>query len=487
MAGTDRGVPLRQLHLPAPPARVAESLDRLRTELEIPDGFPAEALREAEEAARRPLPALPDARDLPLVTVDPAGARDLDQAVHLEEDGDGVVVHYAIADLASFVTPGGALDTAVQERGVTVYGPTGSTPLHPEALSAGAASLLPGQDRPAYLWRIALDAEGAVTGATVRRALVRSRAQLTYEQVQRVVDGGSDAAVPATLPGLLRRVGELRLARERARGGVSLEIPEQEVVARDGGYTLAFRATLPVEEWNAQLSLLTGICAAEIMRATGVGILRTLPPADPRDLARLRRTARGLGIDWPAEVSYSDLLPALDSAVPAHAAFLTEATTLFRGAGYAVLGEEDDGDTRHAAIGAHYAHVTAPLRRLVDRAGLEVCRAACADEPVPEWVHEALPTLPRAMARSTQRAGRYERGAVDAVEALVLEARVGEEFRGVVVEVDENDDGVRGTVLIAEPAVEATVHAPELPLGEQVAVRLDEVDVPTRTVRFSPV
>src|SRR5690606_5717413 len=200
VAGTERGVPTRQLHLPAPPARVAQSLDQLRAELGIPVDLPPAALAEAQEAARRPLPALPDARDLPLVTVDPPGSRDLDQAVHLEEDGEGFLVHYAIADVASFVTPGGALDAAVHERGVTVYGPTGSTPLHPEVLSAGAASLLPDQDRPAYLWRIALGADGAVREASVRRALVRSRAQLTYGQVQDVVDGGSDPAVPPTLP-----------------------------------------------------------------------------------------------------------------------------------------------------------------------------------------------------------------------------------------------------------------------------------------------
>lgn len=479
-------MPARQVHLPAPPARVAESLDRLRVELDIPVDLPAAALSEAQDSAARPRPDLPDARDLPLVTVDPPGARDLDQALHLEEDGQGVVVHYAIADVATFVTPGGALDEAVRDRGVTVYGPTGSVPLHPEVLSAGAASLLPDQDRPAYLWRITLDADGAVRDATVQRALVRSRAQLTYEQVQTVVDGGADPAVPTALPALLRRVGELRLAQERARGGVSLEIPEQEVVQRDGGYGLTFRATLPVEEWNAQISLLTGISAAQIMCSAGTGILRTLPAADPRDLARLRRAALALGLQWPAEQSYQDLLTTLDSSVPAHAAFLNEATSLFRGAGYAVVGENDDGDTQHAAIAAHYAHVTAPLRRLVDRYGLEVCRAVCAGEPVPGWVRDALPALPRTMARTTQRAGRYERGALDAVEALVLERHVGEVFRGVVVDVDPLDDGVRGTVVIAEPAVEATVHAPQLPLGEEVGVRLEEVDVPARTVRFSP-
>ena len=136
----------------------------------------------------------------------------------------------------------------------------------------------------------------------------------------------------------------------------------------------------------------------------------------------------------------------------------------------------------HAAIAAPYAHVTAPLRRLVDRYGLEVCRAACAGEEVPAWVREALPRLPEAMAAATRRAGRYERGAVDAVEALVLEQHVGEEFRAVVVDVDDDGDG--GTVVIAEPAVEARVDAADLPLGTEVRVRLDHVDVPGRTVRF---
>lgn len=476
-------MPTRRLHLPAPPARVVEALDRLRAELEIPVEHPPEALAEARAAASRPLPDLPDARDLPLVTIDPPGARDLDQAVHIAPDGDGLVVHYAIADVAAFVTPGGALDAAVHGRGVTVYGPTGSVPLHPEVLGAGAASLLPGKDRPAYLWRIVLDAAGAVSDVDVRRALVRSRAQLSYAQVQRVVDGGTDPAVPDGLPALLRRVGELRLAQERQRGGVSLEIPEQEVVPLDGGYALRFRATLPVEEWNAQVSLLTGISAARLMGEAGVGILRTLPPADDRDLARLRRTARALGIAWPADVTYQELLPTLDSAVPAHAAFLTEATTLFRGASYAVLAAGQAGPVpEHAAIAAPYAHVTAPLRRLVDRYGLEVCRAACAGEEVPAWVREALPRLPEAMAAATRRAGRYERGAVDAVEALVLEQHVGEEFRAVVVDVDDDGDG--GTVVIAEPAVEARVDAADLPLGTEVRVRLDHVDVPGRTVRF---
>ncbi|MFC7407170.1 RNB domain-containing ribonuclease [Georgenia alba] len=489
-------MPARQLALDtAAPEQVTRALDRLREELEIAPDFPADALAEAEAAASAPPgpPPEADATDLPLVTIDPPGSRDLDQALHLERDGEGYLVRYAIAALATFVTPGGALDRAVHDRGVTVYGPTGSYPLHPAALSAGAASLLPGEDRPAYLWQLRLDGAGELVEASVDLARVRSRAQLTYEQIQGALDGGPDSglppSVPADLPSLLRAVGQLRERIERDRGGVSLDIPEQLVEENDHGYVLAYRATLPVEGWNAQISLLTGMAAAQMMLDAGVGVLRTLPAADPRDVERLRRSARALGVDWSRETPYADLLHRLDSGVPAHAAFLNEATLLFRGAGYLVLGgqEHQPEETRHAAIAADYAHVTAPLRRLVDRYGLEICRAHCAGAEVPPWVLEGLDGLPETMATTTRRANAYERGAVDALEALVLQNRVGDTFDGVILEADDGKDGLRhGTVAVAEPAVHGRIEGRDLPVGEPVTVRLVDVDVPERRVRFEP-
>ncbi|WP_069385457.1 RNB domain-containing ribonuclease [Cellulosimicrobium cellulans] len=511
-------MPSRHVRLvpePAPGAArvVQEALAAVRREMEIPDGFPPEALAEAEEAARGAADGgapvggprgRVDLRDLPFVTIDPPGSMDLDQALHLERDGDGFVVHYAIADVGAFVAPGGALDAEVHERGTTLYAPDGRTPLHPAVLSEGVASLLPGEDRPAAAWRIALDADGRLVDATVRRAVVRSRERLTYEQAQGRVDGGG-GETPADGPlALLRTVGELRLARERERGGVSLEVPEQEVVAHDdGSFGLVFRSTLPVEAWNAQLSLLTGIAAARLMRAGGVGVFRALPAADARDVARLRRTARALGISWPRETAYADLLPTLDSALPRHAAFLAEATSLFRGASYEAFGGtgQEPGvpdDAAHAAIGAEYAHVTAPLRRLVDRYGTEVCLALCAGEPVPRWVLDALPGLPRTMGRTGQRAGAYERAIVDVVEAAVLAGREGEEFDAVVVDVEDDRERARraeregaattaprrGQVVLADPAVRAPVEGVDLPLGEPVRAVLREASVAGRRVRF---
>lgn len=479
-------MPIRSFVLdPATIADVAPALDALRAELEVPGDFTPEALAEAEQAAANAAVHPHDATDIELVTVDPPGAKDLDQALHLSRDGDGFLVQYAIADPASFITPGGALDTEVHGRGMTFYGPDGRIGLHPDVLAEGAASLLPDRDRPACLWRIRLDAGGEIIEASVVRAQVRSRAQLSYEQVQQALDAGSFGEVPEML-GLLRHIGRLRQQRELERGGASLRIPEQEIVSVDGHYELRYRATLDVEEWNAQISLLTGIAAAGLMRRKRVGVFRTLPEADPRDVKRLRRAARGLGIEWAGEEPYGAMLRRLDASIPAHAAFLDEATTLFRGAGYLTFDGDLPPSLPHGAIAAEYAHVTAPLRRLVDRYGLEICLAATAEGQIPAWVHGGLEALPKLMASTGQRASGYERECVNLLEAVVLEPRVGESFEGVIVEVREREKDApsRGTVVVAEPAVEAAVVGRDLPLGESTTVTLTEADPTTRTVTF---
>jgi exoribonuclease R len=106
------------------------------------------------------------------------------------------------------------------------------------------------------------------------------------------------------------------------------------VTHEDGEWVLSFRAPLPIERWNAQISLLTGMVAADLMLSAGVGILRTMPPPEAADLARVRRTAKALGLQWPQNGSYADLIRSADPEQPAHLAFLSLATTLLRGAGY---------------------------------------------------------------------------------------------------------------------------------------------------------
>ncbi|MFF5039498.1 RNB domain-containing ribonuclease [Streptomyces nigra] len=467
----------------APEAPLRAALTALRTRLDVPAGFPPEVLAEAERAAKAPVLPARDATGIPFLTIDPPASTDLDQALHLSRRGTGYRVRYAIADVAAFVVPSGALDREAHRRVTTLYFPDTRVPLHPEVLSEDAASLLPDRDRPAVLWTIELDAEGRTVAVDVHRALVRSRAKLDYAGVQRQIDAGT-AEEPLAL---LKEIGELREHLELERGGISLNVPEQEIVEHDHTYAPAYRAPHPADGWNAQLSLLTGMAAAELMLAHGTGILRTLPAAPDGAVGRLRRTARALHIDWPHHVSYAALVRSLDPHRPHHAAFLQECTTLLRGAGYTPF---RDGAlpalTTHAAVAAPYAHCTAPLRRLVDRYASEICLAATAGDPVPDWVLAALDTLPSRMTEGARRAGTVERECVDLVEAAVLKDRVGEEFEARVVDVDEHRP-TTGVVQLHTPAVIGRIDGPiPLPLGDPLRVRVTEADPERAKVRFEP-
>ena len=299
-----------------PAAALQEGFEAIRREAHVPTAFPPEVEAEVRAVGA---PRTGDRVDVPFVTVDPPGSRDLDQALHIERRGDGHRVRYAIADVAAFVAPGGPLDAETHARGVTVYAPDAKTPLHPLALSEGVASLLPGQWTPAVLWTLDLDGAGNLVSTDVARAEVRSVAQHTY------------ADVPAPVAELLAEVGERRLALEIARGGVQLEIPEQEVVREDGSWTVRYRVPLATEDHNAQISLLTGMAAAQLMLRAGTGILRTQPPPDERSLERLRRQAHALGASWPRSMSYPDFVRSLDPTLPAHAALMHEAAGVGRG------------------------------------------------------------------------------------------------------------------------------------------------------------
>ncbi|MEV7325816.1 RNB domain-containing ribonuclease [Streptomyces sp. NPDC093970] len=467
----------------APEAPLRAALAALRDDLGIPDGFRPEVLAEAEAAARYPAVPAHDATDIPFLTIDPPASMDLDQAMHLSRHQGGYRVRYAIADAAAFVVPGGDLDSEAHHRVNTLYFPDERIPLHPAVIGEGAASLLPGQTCPAVLWTIDLDAEGRTRSADVRRSLVRSRAKLDYAGVQQRIDEGT-AEEPLAL---LREVGEARERLEVERGGISLNVPEQEIVEYDHTYRLSYRAPLPAESWNAQISLLTGMTAADLMLAHGTGVLRTLPTAPDGAVARLRRTATALHIEWPHHVSYAALIRSLNPRRPRHAAFLQECTTLLRGAGYTVFRDGvPPAISTHAAVAAPYAHCTAPLRRLADRYASELCLAAAAGEEPPDWVLMALDVLPKEMAEGARRAGTVERECVDIVEAALLRDRVGEVFDGCVVEVEERRPTV-GKVLLQEPAVIARIEAgAPLPLGERLPVRLTQADPGTTKVRFAP-
>ncbi|HEX2596595.1 MAG TPA: RNB domain-containing ribonuclease, partial [Luteimonas sp.] len=458
----------RRLHVQAPIASTLEQgIADIKREQALPLAFPPAVEALAAQVATAPrLPGL-DRTDIPLVTIDPVGAMDLDQALHVERAGAGFRLYYAIADVAAFVSAGDAIDVEAHLRGETLYGADAKIPLHPKVLSEDAASLLPGQLRPALLWTIDVDATGEGTAVDVRRARVRSRARLDYDGVQADIDAGRADPMWA----LVRALGELRKAREQKRGGISLPLPEQEIrIGDDGQWTLDFRARHPVEDWNEQMSLLTGMAAAHLMVAAKIGILRTLPQPAPWAIDRLRRTAKALGIAWPEATPYAQFIDSLDPSQPRHVAMMTASTSVLRGAGYAAFDGALPAQPMHWPLAAEYTHATAPLRRLVDRYTGETCVALCAAQPVPDWVRAALPGLPATMQVADQRASRFERAVLDLVEAATLSTRIGDVFDGSIVEL-QRDDPRRGVVVLHDPAIEAPVSgAAPLPLGDRVRV-----------------
>jgi exoribonuclease R len=334
---------------------VVEGMARVRAELGVADRFPADVLAAAEAAARSTARTSdrPDRTDIALVTIDPPGSRDLDQAYGAERRPDrGYRIWYAIADVAAFVDPGGSLDAECHGRGVTLYGPDRREPLHPPVLGEGAASLLPDGDRPALLWCIDLDGDATPVATRLERAIVA------------------------------------------------------------GGYP---------------------------------AFVRSLDPTSPTGAALLVQAARAL-----------------------------------RGAGYVgFVGGAVPTDPVHGAVAAPYAHVTAPLRRLCDRAANEVVLSLLAGQPAPEWAVAELALLPGVMGEADSRAGAFSRAALDLVEALVLAPSVGERFAATVVDVDHD----KAEVQLRDPAVVARArNGRDCEPGDEVEVVLRAADPLDRRV-----
>lgn len=478
-------MPHRRVRLSVDGPVLRDGFEAIRTELHVPSAFPPEVLAAAARAAAHWTPAsstAPDQTDVPYLTIDPPGSMDLDQAMHIDRLGAGYRVLYAIADVAAFVSPGDPVDVEAHLRGETLYSPDMRTPLHPPAIGEAAASLLPNQVRPALVWSIDLDAEGRQTAVDVKRAVVRSVSRLNYSQAQQMIDAKSGAGAADGTLALLSEVGRLRQAIEIERGAVSLRLPEQEVDADGSGFRLHYRAPLPVEDWNAQISLLTGMAAAGIMLDAKVGILRTLPPADAGAIGLLHRVSHALGVPWPKHQTYQAFVRALDPATDTGAALIELSTRLLRGAGYTAFDGSPPAQPNHSAVAAPYAHTTAPLRRLVDRYVGELCVAVCAQLDVPPWIRDALPALAAVMADSGHKAHALERECVDLVETVVMASHVGETFEAGVVETMKHG----AVVQLRTPPVRARCDGEGLLLGARIDVRLTTADPATRTLLFVP-
>jgi len=450
---------------------IDDGLTRIREELQIPGAFPAEVEQAALDAITRgPGAEHVDRTDLAFVTLDPADATDLDQALCLERSGDDLVLRYAIADVGWFVQHGDALDREAWRRGATMYLPGNKAPLYPMTLSEGAASLLPDGPRPAVVFVVRLEPSGEARLDGVERAIVRSRAKLAYDVV-----GAAD--LPAEMPEFARRMA----VADARRGAARLDAPEQEVVRANGGYLLTYRPRVAAEDHNAALSLATNLAVARALHEAGTGLFRVMDEPDERQVRRLRLTARAMGIDWPAASTLAAFERTLRSDDPGHAAMILAVRRAGGGARYVPY--EVDAMPWHAALAATYSHATAPLRRLADRYVVLAALAVANGRPVPDEVQAAFGALPETMQRSDALGNRLDRLVVDLVEAVVMRGHEGRTFDAVVTDVD--DRGAR--IQLCDLAIVARVNEERVAPGDRLRVRLVEASPERRTVRFERV
>lgn len=439
-------------------------------EFHISTEFPSNVISVARELDDQFAGQRRDMRDYEFVTIDPAGSMDLDQAVVITNHNDGYTVYYAIADVAAFVefdAPRVVADESLR-RGQTIYLPDQPARLHPAELSEDRASLLPDCDRPAVVWTINLDHAGEVVGVEVTRCLICSVQRFNYQEVEHDIAAGTLHPSIALLP----EVGRLRAATKSRSQAINLRMPSQTVEIRDGAAELDIEERLSSMDYNSELSLLAGMCAADMMVAAATGVLRTLDAPEQSALDAFRSAAVSLG--YPENCDLNEV----DMSEPRSLALMREAQKLLRGADYEILG--DGPAHQHAGVGGYYTHVTAPLRRLIDRYATEICLSISNNTPVPEWVTRNLESVVASMRSSSLTASAVDRACLDLTEATVLQPWVGHIFPAVVIDSSEKNNACR-VFIENPPVIAACVGA--APRGKQVDVTVIEADPSTSSVR----
>jgi ribonuclease R len=393
---------------------------------DIPHEFPRAAVDEARRARGTPLGRRTDLRDVPLVTIDGADARDFDDAVYAEPDGAGFRLLVAIADVAHYVRPGSALDQAASFRGNSVYFPDRVVPMLPEALSDGWCSLRPNEDRGCVFVELRIDRNGRKIGHRFGRGLMRSAARLTYEDVQRAHD--SDARQYADLYAAFHAL----LAARQARGTLDLELPERRVVLTQDGKVASVepRTRLDSHRLIEEFMVLANVAAAEeLERLHQPAIYRVHAPPTKEKIAALRSLLAGLGISLPPgdKVHPRDLDRALRRFIGKPEAPLVNEAVL-RSQSQAEYSPDNIG---HFGLALpRYAHFTSPIRRyadlLVHRAlirGLHLGVGGLTAEETERFANTA-----EQITATERRAQLAERDAIDRYLAAYMADKVGENF-----------------------------------------------------------
>jgi len=407
----------------------------------IPHVFAEETLLEAETAAQLELSEQhrEDLRHVPIVAIDPADARDHDDAIWAEPDGQGgfnAIV--AIADVSFYVRPGSALDKEARKRGNSVYFPDRVVPMLPEVLSANVCSLKEGVDRAAMVCHLHVDKDGAVNKTRFTRAIVRIHHNIAYEDAQAAIDDGS---APKHLADLWNCWRSLEKARH-ARDPLELELPERRVVLDEQGQIaeIAVRERLDAHRVVEDFMIAANVAAAKALEAKTAPVVYRVhePPAREKLIALrdyLATFGRKLALGQVITPSlFNRMLK--DVSDESEKAQVMEA--VLRSQMQAYYGPTNAGHFG-LALGS-YAHFTSPIRRysdlLVHRALVDAYKLEQpkTDLDLPDFTglsdrdRSSLQQVSDAISQTERRAMEAERDTIDRYVAAWLSARVGEVF-----------------------------------------------------------
>ena len=472
----------------------------------IRDAFPDAVIAEADRAEPAGLSGRRDLRDLDLMTIDPWDARDHDDAIMASADPDpenagGFILWVAIADVAAYVRPGSELDHEARRRGNSTYFPDRVVPMLPDILSGDLCSLHEGVDRPCMALRMVIDADGNKLAHDFHRAMMRSRASLTYEQAQAADDGQLDDATAPLAEGLrdlFAAYRALRHARDR-RQPLDIDLPERQIVLSDEGRvtSVAFKERFDAHRLVEDFMVLANVAAAETLREKGSALLyRVHEEPSPEKMEALRELAResGFALAKGQVLKTRHFNQLLAQAEGTEFDELINMATL-RSMTQAYYNAQNFG---HFGLALReYAHFTSPIRRYAD---LIVHRALISahgwgDDGLTQWDLDHLDETAKSISEAERRSMAAERDTADRYLAAFLAERVGAEFSGrvsgvarfgVFVKLDET--GADGLVPIRAIGDEYFRHDPEaqvlegertgfrIGLGQRVKVKLAEAE-----------
>jgi ribonuclease R len=418
---------------------------------DIPTEFPMAAIAEAEAAQPVSLAGRTDLRGLPLITIDGSDARDFDDAVWAEPDGDpanrdGWHLVVAIADVAWYVRPDTALDREARRRGNSVYFPDRVVPMLPEALSNDLCSLKPGVDRPclaAHLW---IDRNGRKRGHRFERAMMRSAARLTYEEIQAAQEGRSGCASPVSqqvLQALYSAFARLAAARAE-RGALELDISEHRVMldAEQRPVAIAPVARLDSHRLIEEFMILANVAAAEELEVRRQPCLYRVHDApDPEKLQELRTLLDEIGIPGLSLAKGQAPKPDLFNRVLRRAAATPTSALVselvLRCQAQAAYSADNIG---HFGLALRrYAHFTSPIRRYADLIVHRALLAAGCGGGVlsADTGRDGLAILAEHVSATERRAAAAERDATERYRATLLAGSIGAVMTGRISGVAE--------------------------------------------------